>query len=222
MDGAYRNDILSTSDPRAWERLVEPSSQTPSPPAVEVVAAEAAIQVGQEGQGASPSTLQYTTVPTAVDIERVRSRLVLLRDSMLASEQPHAAGKGVSSIFDDFKTKNSTRSSRWDGWQTVPPWSVCSLPGCPLAEVGQQRLLFTTYCVDPGFSFVLLGPRFRRDLAFNSRGGEWHLQMDKDEHALVVACKSPSFAPPFVPHPTSRNFQVLRHISSRITPWEQH
>lgn len=137
MGDARRNDILSTSDPRAWERLVEPSSQKPTPPvAVDAAAAEPVIQVGQENQGDRHlENLQYTTVPMAEDIDRVRSELVLLRDSILAPAQPQT--EGSTSIFDNFEAKNSSRSSRWDAWQALPPWSVCSSPGCPLAEVGQ-------------------------------------------------------------------------------------
>lgn len=130
MGDARRNDIIaSTSDLRAWEQLVEPRSQTPTPAAAGMVEAEEATQVGGgQKQG-------DTTVPTAEDVGRARARLVLLRDSMLAPVQPQT--DDGTSIFDGFEAKNSTRSSRWDAWQTLPPWSVCSNPECPLAEVGQ-------------------------------------------------------------------------------------
>lgn len=139
MDDARRSALLSTSDPRAWERLVDPSSRTRTPASEEVVAAEGGEHIGEEKQGDCPwgDTLQYTTVPAAEDVDRVRSKLVLLRDSMLTSTVQPPRTEGGSSIFDNFEAKNSTRSSRWDAWQTLPPWSVCSMPECPLAEVGQ-------------------------------------------------------------------------------------
>lgn len=140
MGDALRSDILTSasSDARAWERLVETSAPNPSPPTV-ATASEADVQIGRENQsdGEAVDTLPQTTVPTIDDVDRVRSKLVLLRDSMLGPAQQRQS-EGSASVFDNFEAKNSSRSSRWDPWQTLPPWSVFSMRDCPLAEVGQR------------------------------------------------------------------------------------
>lgn len=129
MSDARRSDIISGLDPRAWERLADPSSQTPSS-AVVAAAVEERVHVGPESRRDSGNfnALTGTTVPTVDDLDRVHSKLVLLRDALLRKPQ----AEDTQSVFDGFDAKNSSRSSRWDAWQTMPPyvhhdrgWAVC-------------------------------------------------------------------------------------------------
>ena len=142
MGDARRSETISMLDPRAWERLVKSSSQTQQPADMEVVV-EAAEQVGQEnqGDGGSSNTITYTTIPTVEDIDRVHSKLVLLRDAFTGQLQ----AEGTQSVFDNFEANNSTRWSRWDAWQTMPPCSVFSSILCPISEVRQCCWQYTTF-----------------------------------------------------------------------------
>lgn len=101
------------------------------------------VQIGQANRSDDSrfGTFSHTTVPTGEDVERVRSKLTLLRDSILRPVQPQTKGV-VSSVFDNFEATNSGRSSRWDTWQTLPPWSVVSLGACALSEVGRFCVLY--------------------------------------------------------------------------------
>lgn len=125
MSDARRTDAILSSDPRAWEKLVESSSPEPISGRVASDVVGDTFTIGEN--------LQYTTVPTTKDVDRVHSKLVVLRDAVLVPV--NSATDDKPSIFDNFEAKNSSHSGRWGGWQMLPPWSVSSLTGCSLAEV---------------------------------------------------------------------------------------
>ena len=139
MGDAHRNEVSLSSDHRAWEWLVEKSPLNPTSATSSAEASmERTARFGRDRSDGGPATigddiLRYTTVPTAGEVDRVRSKLVVLRDAVLMPEHPPFDDTG--SMFDNFDTKNSSRSNRWDAWQTLPPWSVYSIPACPLTEV---------------------------------------------------------------------------------------
>lgn len=124
MNDARRADAILSSDPRAWEKLVEDSSPNPISGRV-ASGAGSSFTIGE--------TLQYTAVPTTGEVDRVHSKLVALRDAVLVPAR--SATDDNPSLFDNFEAKNSSHSGRWGGWLLLPPWSVFSLTGCPLAEV---------------------------------------------------------------------------------------
>lgn len=135
MNDARRTDAMLSSDPRAWEQLVDKLSSEQQTPA-----AAATTRTGRETSGTKGGpftigeTLRYTAVPTTKDIDRVRSKLIALRDAVLLPTV-HPSMEDAASVFDNFEAKNYSRSDRWDGWQMLPLWSVYSLTGCPLEEV---------------------------------------------------------------------------------------
>lgn len=153
MNEARRTEAILSSDPRAWEQLVEKSSPEP-------VSGRATSDIGDPFMFGK--SLQYTTAPTREDLDRVHSKLVALRDAVLVPIQSSTEENAF--VFDNFETKNSSRSSRWDGWKMLPPWSVHSLAECPLAEVrvlGEDGALcrLTSFC-RTGFEGFCLGVRF--------------------------------------------------------------
>ena len=141
MGNARRNDAILSSDPRAWEWLIDSSSSNPTS-AVDLAgrSTEGAVQFARERSSErGPFTIEgtvprYTTVPTAGEVFNVQSKLVVLRDAVLVPA--HAPQEDNDSIFDNFAAKNSSRSSRWGAWHTVPPWAMHSPFACrPATEV---------------------------------------------------------------------------------------
>lgn len=168
-----RADAIVDPDPSAWEKIVADTptgdwpttiaatpaaTSTQEPPPIKFFGKEEAMLAGAAEEeekrtrtepfteGALSSPLLFPRGSLPAHVETMRSKLRTLGDGVLLS--PAAIFEDMGVLGSNFEENNregrmSSNRRRWGGMDRLPPWSVFSPKGCPLAEVGD--IVLSTY-----------------------------------------------------------------------------